>query len=121
MLDDLATYPAEEQAFLQQMHDRPDDEFLPLVYADWLDDQGDPRGAILRLVVEREAKQRHGRSGINRRAVMTAEIKEMLVATGVAWHKHWFRIIFHIIDLRAEVLYCTMVAEEETNFSDGLF
>jgi uncharacterized protein (TIGR02996 family) len=38
-----------DDGFLAQLRDRPDDEALRLVYADWLDDRGDPRGEYLRL------------------------------------------------------------------------
>lgn len=38
---------------MQRMRTHPEDEFLPLVYADWLDDQGDERGPILRLEMKR--------------------------------------------------------------------
>jgi uncharacterized protein (TIGR02996 family) len=33
----------------QAIRERPDDEGLRLVYADWLEDQGDPRGELVRL------------------------------------------------------------------------
>src|SRR5262245_23767263 len=36
-------------AFLRAIHDRPDDDGPRLVYADWLDEQGDPRGEFIRL------------------------------------------------------------------------
>ena len=40
-----------EEAFLEQCLDRPDDLALRLVYADWLEEQGDPRAEFLRLTV----------------------------------------------------------------------
>jgi uncharacterized protein (TIGR02996 family) len=39
----------EERAFVRAIADNPDDETTRLVYADWLDERGDPRGSILRL------------------------------------------------------------------------
>jgi uncharacterized protein (TIGR02996 family) len=38
----------EEDAFLRGIADDPCDDLLRSVYADWLDDRGDPRGAYLR-------------------------------------------------------------------------
>jgi type VI secretion system protein ImpC len=40
-----------EQAFLQEILERPDDDEVRLVYADWLLDQGDPRGEFIHAQV----------------------------------------------------------------------
>jgi uncharacterized protein (TIGR02996 family) len=40
----------DETAFQSAMSARPDDNHLRLVYADWLDERGDPRGELLRLL-----------------------------------------------------------------------
>lgn len=42
----------DEVTFTQAIQERPDDNSLRLVYADWLDERGDPRGEYLRLQVE---------------------------------------------------------------------
>jgi uncharacterized protein (TIGR02996 family) len=39
----------EHQAFLSAIHADPEDETTRLVYADWLEERGDPRGEYLRL------------------------------------------------------------------------
>src|SRR5436309_3203063 len=39
----------QEQAFLRMLEDNPDDLSFRLVFADWLEEQGDPRGELLRL------------------------------------------------------------------------
>jgi uncharacterized protein (TIGR02996 family) len=41
----------DDEAFLRAIVDAPADEAPRLVYADWLDERGDPRGAYLRAVV----------------------------------------------------------------------
>ncbi len=41
-----------EQGFLSAILERPDDDTTKLVYADWLDEQGDSRGEYLRLMVK---------------------------------------------------------------------
>src|SRR5215469_7814369 len=42
----------EEWAFLKAILERPDDDARKLVYADWLEDQGDPRSEYLRLMMK---------------------------------------------------------------------
>jgi len=39
-----------EQAFFQAMQDKPEDTTLRLVYADWLEERGDPRCELIRLL-----------------------------------------------------------------------
>jgi uncharacterized protein (TIGR02996 family) len=41
----------EEQAFLATIRDSPADDTTRLVYADWLEERGDPRGEFLRTAV----------------------------------------------------------------------
>jgi uncharacterized protein (TIGR02996 family) len=40
----------DEQSFLQAIRERPDDTALRLVFADWLEEQGDPRGELIRTL-----------------------------------------------------------------------
>jgi uncharacterized protein (TIGR02996 family) len=40
---------SEEQAFLSRVRDYPDDDGPRLIFADWLDEQGDPRGEFIRI------------------------------------------------------------------------
>lgn len=40
----------DEQAFLQAMQENPEDNTLRLVFADWLEERGDPRGELIRLL-----------------------------------------------------------------------
>lgn len=46
-----------EQTFLEVIQANPDDEVPKLIYADWLDEQGDPRGELIRLLVEVQTKR----------------------------------------------------------------
>ncbi len=41
----------EEEAFLRAISAAPDDSAVRLIYADWLEDQGDPRAEFVRLQV----------------------------------------------------------------------
>jgi uncharacterized protein (TIGR02996 family) len=57
----------DERVFLTALLERPDDDTTRLVYADWLEEQGDPRSEFLRLMVQvrqervitPEQRQRH--------------------------------------------------------------
>jgi sulfatase modifying factor 1 len=40
----------DESAFLQAMQEHPEDTALRLVFADWLEERGDPRGELIRLL-----------------------------------------------------------------------
>ena len=42
-----------EDAFLQAILERPDDDVPRLVFADWLEEQGNPRGTFIRLQCQR--------------------------------------------------------------------
>ena len=42
-----------EDAFLQAILERPDDDLPRLVFADWLEEQGNPRGTFIRLQCQR--------------------------------------------------------------------
>ena len=41
-----------ESAFIEAIHETPDDRTLRLVYADWLDETGDRRGELIRMQCE---------------------------------------------------------------------
>ena len=40
--------PSDAEPFLQRIRAFPDDDAQRLIYADWLEEQGDPRGPFLR-------------------------------------------------------------------------
>ena len=46
----------EEAAFIQAIHDNPYDNTTWLVYADWLQDRGDPRAEVIRKAKSKLAK-----------------------------------------------------------------
>jgi uncharacterized protein (TIGR02996 family) len=50
-------FPSLEVAFLHAIHADADDSASKLVYADWLEERGDPRGQLLRTEVERLKKE----------------------------------------------------------------
>ncbi|MBI1829849.1 MAG: TIGR02996 domain-containing protein [Planctomycetes bacterium] len=48
-----------EHAFLQPILDNPDDDLPRLVFADWLEERGDPRGHFIRLQCQRAKLTRY--------------------------------------------------------------
>jgi uncharacterized protein (TIGR02996 family) len=76
---------AEERAFLAAILERPDDDATKLVYADWLEERGDPRGEYLRLAV----KVRHDRvvtpEQRRRHDNLSAELAGLLTRINQAW------------------------------------
>jgi len=67
-----------EKGFLDAIHREPDEPAHRLVYADWLDEQGDARRAeFLRLEVRR-------RRGDDDRAIL-ARLRELLPEIGADW------------------------------------
>src|SRR4051812_28275900 len=44
--------PPEEQAFVQAVLETPDDEGIRLIFADWLEERGDPYGEFIRAQCE---------------------------------------------------------------------
>src|SRR5208283_5459050 len=40
----------DEAAFTRAMQENPEDTTLRLIFADWLEEQGDPRGELIRLL-----------------------------------------------------------------------
>jgi uncharacterized protein (TIGR02996 family) len=59
----------EDEAFLRALAEEPADDVRRLVYADWLDERGDPRAAFLRAEVElaRSGPTARGRDALLRR------------------------------------------------------
>jgi uncharacterized protein (TIGR02996 family) len=64
---------ATEQGFVQALADDPDDDTTRLVFADWLEERGDPRAAWLRAAALRVPDlRRHGGNRALRRLSMLA-------------------------------------------------
>ena len=95
----------EEEAFLERMYAEPDDELIPLVYADWLDDQGDIRGMLLRLEMQRLKVS----PNLDREAFIEIETEIRAVLEDADFPtKHWFDDLKSYRQRRAEILMCGM-------------
>jgi uncharacterized protein (TIGR02996 family) len=93
-------------AFLRSIHDAPDDDAPRLVFADWLEERGDPRGEFLRLQTERAAwvPDVHRRDAMHRREaeLMTAHQAEWLGELAGLCQSWRFRRGFTYISMEAD-------------------
>ena len=74
-------FPPEEMAFLRELLDMPEDRNSWLVYADWLDDRGDPRAEFLRLTVAHSLMA----EGDPERAEAEARLKQLRAELDPNW------------------------------------
>src|SRR5262245_35830763 len=72
---------ARPDAFLRAIADHPDDDGPRLVYADWLDERGDPRGEFIRTQCEAERLPEFD----DRRADLEARADDLLAAHEADW------------------------------------
>jgi uncharacterized protein (TIGR02996 family) len=87
-----------ERDFLQAIEDDPDDVGNHLVYADWLEDQGEEdRARLIRLAVELEAARRRSSPYDEQWRQVDAQCKKVLKSWAVArkWSKH-FTLGWHL-------------------------
>lgn len=78
---------SDRAAFLRAIAEQPDDDLPRLVYADWLDEHGEPERAEF-IRVQCELAARPG-SPPGRRAELLAREGELLRAHGHAWSTQW--------------------------------
>src|SRR5262249_17928038 len=90
ILDDCVPHSAEgarlamthDEAFLKDIIEHPDDDTPRLIYADWLDEHGQPaRGEFIRVQCELARLP----EGDERRAVLAAREKDLLAAHAAEW------------------------------------
>lgn len=75
---------SDEQAFLCSLIANPSDDTLRLVFADWLDDHGDPRGTFLRAEVALHQAGQSDRAG---------ELREQLHRTRRDLDARWLALV----------------------------
>ena len=104
----------EEQGFLDQLREHPEDDVTRLVYADWLEDHDDPRSAYLRAEVAL-ARMVDGDEGYE---VAEAELTQMREGIEVRWleraGKRW-DVVFqgHSPDKKIMAIHSVRVAVGE--------
>jgi uncharacterized protein (TIGR02996 family) len=69
------------RAFLADILDKPDDEAVRLIFADWLEERGDPRGPFIRL----QCQLAHLPDDHPHRRDLEAEIQDLLLRHGEEW------------------------------------
>jgi uncharacterized protein (TIGR02996 family) len=75
---------SESAAFLAAIREHPDEDGPRLVYADWLDEQGDPKGEFIRVQCERARRDPDD----PRQAALAWREEELLDPHTVAWGRH---------------------------------
>jgi uncharacterized protein (TIGR02996 family) len=87
-----------EQSFLNAIRENPSDEHLRLVYADWLEEQGDERAEFLRIEAEiwrlSRRSKRYGELKMRRTALWKRLVKE---------HAAWLAMLDH-----ASIDFCAL-------------
>src|SRR5262245_33042590 len=74
----------DREAHLQAIFENPTDDGARLVFADWLEEQGDPRGEFIRLQIERQRQPTADADGL--RPFVRRE-DELLAAHGRLWRR----------------------------------
>jgi uncharacterized protein (TIGR02996 family) len=82
----------EERAFLKAILERPEDDASKLVYADWLEEQGDPRGEYLRLMMAVRQERVVTPGQRQRHQELSAELAELLAQGWQAWRENQRRM-----------------------------
>jgi uncharacterized protein (TIGR02996 family) len=78
-----------EEGFRQAIIDNPADAFVRLVFADWLDDRGDPRGEFIRVQIELSGDPNRGRRDeleARERDLLYHHRADWLSVLGENWH-----------------------------------
>jgi uncharacterized protein (TIGR02996 family) len=80
----------EEDAFLRTILEHPDDDMARLVFADWLEERGDPRGPFIRLQCQRAGLTHHDPG-----------FKELLAQESALFKQHhaeWMKPVQRLVD-----------------------
>ncbi len=77
----LPSRSQEEEGFLQAILESPDDEGIRLIFADWLEEHGDPRGEFIRIQCQRAALP----PGDRRRSRLEQRERALLQSHGELW------------------------------------
>ena len=96
---------SDEEGFLQAIAAAPTDDLPRLVYADWLEEQGDPRATYLRLATRAAGQVRDGFLSEGLRSVL----RDTCATAPVEWRRYvgpWFDVVLEAVhqDCKIEVL-----------------
>jgi uncharacterized protein (TIGR02996 family) len=77
------------ESFLRAIFEKPDDDFLRLVYADWLEEHGDPRGEFIRVQCELATRLRaeiaQMEKDYEQRKTLKRRAEQLFDASGQEW------------------------------------
>jgi uncharacterized protein (TIGR02996 family) len=96
---------SDEEGFLQAIAAAPTDDLPRLVYADWLEERGDPRATYLRLATQTASQVREGLLSEDLRSVL----RDTYTAAPAEWRGRvgpWFDVVLEAVhqDCRIGVL-----------------
>ena len=77
----MASLTSDEEGFLGAIAREPADDALRLIYADWLEEHGDPRGDLVRVQVELTCRE----VAAERRTALRLRERELLAEHGAKW------------------------------------
>jgi uncharacterized protein (TIGR02996 family) len=72
----------EDKGFIAACAERPEDSCVPLVYADWLEERGDPRARLLRVWVDLGWRASYASAGFR---PLLAEYRRLWLAADPGW------------------------------------
>ncbi len=75
----------DDSGFLRALQADPDDDVTRSAYADWLEEQGDPRGEFLRAELDLAALQKIGPSTRRRQAPLQARLRQLRPDIPAEW------------------------------------
>src|SRR5438552_1092015 len=98
---------SDHAAFLRAIRAAPDDDLPRLIFADYLDEQGDPRGEFIRIQIERPRLPRDD----PRRAGLKAREDELLHRHGEEWEGPLAAVVSHAVFRRGFIDDVLVMAE----------
>jgi uncharacterized protein (TIGR02996 family) len=107
----------DHDAFLDAIRENPDDDAHRLVYADWLEERGDPRGEFIRVQCELARLPKSNR----RRAKLEAREEELLKKRRAEWTRPLRAIVGDLGFERGLVTWATAKARKFLDHADALF
>ncbi|MCI0462063.1 MAG: TIGR02996 domain-containing protein [Gemmataceae bacterium] len=97
----------DEDAFLQAIRANPNDEQLRLVYADWLEEQGDPRAEYLRLDAALAA-QPYNPTASEQEKIRRVQLRDHLGMLRQSLNGQWL-----ILVARSDIENCSLSSQDD--------
>ncbi len=107
----------EAEAFLQRIRAYPDDDAQRLIFADWLDEEGDPRGRFIRVQLALAHMSEHDREANNLRM----EERHLLAAHRDEWEAPFRGLVTGPVFRRGFVNEVKVEARQLLRHADEIF